>query len=90
MGKNGYHKLSMDHTKCKNANNIGLNTAEWVSGTCQAAGYDKLVTFGGGFRPMRKEWTRSSGYSAAQLANYKIPSWADPHYSASGNDRNYG
>ena len=29
-------------------------------------------------------------FTAAQLANYKIPAWADPHYSASGNDRNFG
>jgi hypothetical protein len=29
-------------------------------------------------------------WTAAQLANYKIPSWADPHYSSSGNDRTYG
>jgi len=33
---------------------------------------------------MKPKWT------AAQLANYKIPAWADPHYSASGNDRNFG
>jgi hypothetical protein len=29
-------------------------------------------------------------WTSAQLANYKIPSWADPHYSSSGNDRTYG
>jgi hypothetical protein len=29
-------------------------------------------------------------FSASSLAHYKIPAWADPHYSASGNDRNFG
>jgi hypothetical protein len=29
----GFHKLSPDHSQCKNANHIGDNTAEWVPGT---------------------------------------------------------
>lgn len=29
----GFHKLSPDHSQCKNAAHIGLNTAEWVPGT---------------------------------------------------------
>ena len=33
LSAKGFHKLSPDHTQCKNANHIGLNTAEWVPGT---------------------------------------------------------
>lgn len=32
-GTKSYHKLSMDHTKCKNAKHPGDNLAEWVPGT---------------------------------------------------------
>ena len=32
-GTKSYHKLSMDHTKCKNAVHPGANLAEWVPGT---------------------------------------------------------
>ncbi len=37
----------------------------------------------------RKIYTKPR-WTASQLANYKIPAWADPHYSSSGNDRTYG
>jgi hypothetical protein len=83
-----FHKLSPDHTQCKNAAHIGLNTAEWVPGTCKAAGYTHMARqdmFGLG----RKIYTKPR-WSASQLAHYKIPAWADPHYSSSGSDRNYG
>ena len=84
----GFHKLSPDHSQCKNAAHMGENTAEWVPGTCQAAGYTheaRKGMFGLGRAIFTKpRWT------ASQLAHYKIPSWADPHYSSSGSDRNFG
>mmetsp|Transcript_68924 Transcript_68924/g.164951 ORF Transcript_68924/g.164951 Transcript_68924/m.164951 type:complete len:101 (-) Transcript_68924:14-316(-) len=73
-GTKSYHKLSMDHTKCKNAKHPGDNLAEWVPGTCKSKGYDHQMTFGGGFRPIRHDWVQSSGgFTSAQLANYKVP-----------------
>uniref|UniRef100_A0A7S0QI50 Uncharacterized protein n=1 Tax=Cryptomonas curvata TaxID=233186 RepID=A0A7S0QI50_9CRYP len=90
VGTHGFHRLSMDLSKCKNSANIGENMPQWRAGTCQTAGYtqpymQKHVL--AGFT--EKVWVKPS-FSASSLAHYKIPAWADPHYSSSGNDRNYG
>ena len=34
-----------------------------------------------------KQYVKPGG---EDLSHYHIPSWADPHYSSSGNDRNFG
>ncbi|EKX43765.1 hypothetical protein GUITHDRAFT_110220 [Guillardia theta CCMP2712] len=86
----GYHKLSMDHTRCKQANHMGMNTASWHPGTCKAAGYSQLMNQHSLGPFQRQMWVKPDGMSPSQLANYKIPSWADPHYSAAGDDRNFG
>lgn len=35
-----------------------------------------------------KQYVKAGG--TQDLSHYHIPSWADPHYSSSGNDRNFG
>ena len=33
LGANGFHRLSMDLSKCKNSANIGMNMPQWSAGT---------------------------------------------------------
>ncbi len=35
-----------------------------------------------------KQYVKPGG--SVDYSHYKIPAWADPHYSSSGNDRNFG
>mmetsp|Transcript_1332 Transcript_1332/g.3401 ORF Transcript_1332/g.3401 Transcript_1332/m.3401 type:complete len:89 (-) Transcript_1332:79-345(-) len=81
-----YYKLSADHSRCKNGIAMGNNTASWHQGTCQAtAGYTQLAR--GSFFG-NKQYVKPG--PPPDYSHYHIPSWADPHYSSSGNDRNFG
>ena len=75
----------MDHSKCKNGIGMGNNTASWHKGTCQSVGYTSEApgSFFGTKRYIKPG-------PPVDLSHYHIPSWADPHYSSSGNDRKFG